>query len=156
MAAKDKAAKRAAKAQDAARAARSNPYIQHLIDNDDVRENIRTAYRSAAGAYGRLNNGKAPTKALLEDKKLQKQLRQAAQALSDAGTSLRDAPNKRRRRGGLGKLLFVGLVGAGLALALNEGLRSKVLDTLFGSEEEFDYTSTTAPPAPSPEPAATA
>ena len=29
---------------------------------------------------------------------------------------------------------------------LSEGLRSKVLDTLFGAEEEFQYT----PPAPSP------
>jgi hypothetical protein len=38
---------------------------------------------------------------------------------------------------------------------LNEGLRSKVLDALFGSEEEFDYTSTTTPPTPAPEPAAT-
>ncbi|HEX2015190.1 MAG TPA: hypothetical protein VGN69_00735, partial [Solirubrobacteraceae bacterium] len=139
MAAKDKAAKRAAKAQNAARAARSNPYIKTLIDDDDVRNNIRSAYQSARSAYGRMNNGKAPGKALLEDKKLQKQLRQAAQSLSDAGTSLRDAPKKRRRRGGLGKVLFVGLVGAGLALALNEGLRSKVLDALFGSEEEFDY-----------------
>jgi hypothetical protein len=37
------------------------------------------------------------------------------------------------------------LIGAGLAIALNEGLRSKVLDMLFGSEEEFEYTSTTSP-----------
>ncbi len=35
------------------------------------------------------------------------------------------------------------LVGAGLALALSEGLRKKVLDALFGAEEEFEYTSTT-------------
>jgi hypothetical protein len=37
------------------------------------------------------------------------------------------------------------LVGAGLALALSEGLRKKVLDGLFGAEEEFEYTSTTTP-----------
>ena len=35
-----------------------------------------------------------------------------------------------------------------MAIALSEGLRNKVLDTLFGAEEEFDYTSTTSP-APS-------
>ena len=29
-------------------------------------------------------------------------------------------------------------------------LRGKVLDALFGSEEEFDYTSTTAPAKPAP------
>ena len=42
------------------------------------------------------------------------------------------------------------LVGAGLALALSEGLRKKVLDALFGAEEEFEYTSTTTP-APAPQ-----
>ena len=60
----------------------------------------------------------------------------------------RQAPKKRKRSGGLGRMLIIGLVGAGLALALSEGLRSKVLDMLFGSEEEFDYTSTTAPATP--------
>ena len=35
----------------------------------------------------------------------------------------------------------------GLALAVSEKLRSKVLDTLFGAEEEFEYT---PPPAASP------
>ena len=32
---------------------------------------------------------------------------------------------------------------AGLALGLSEGLRNKVLDALFGAEEEFEYTSST-------------
>jgi hypothetical protein len=36
------------------------------------------------------------------------------------------------------------IVGAGVALALSEGLRKKVLDALFGAEEEFEYTSTTS------------
>jgi len=35
-------------------------------------------------------------------------------------------------------------IAAVLALVLSEGLRSKVLDLLFGAEEEFDYSSTTA------------
>jgi hypothetical protein len=37
------------------------------------------------------------------------------------------------------------VVGAVAALALSEGLRKKVLDALFGAEEEFEYTSTTTP-----------
>jgi hypothetical protein len=32
---------------------------------------------------------------------------------------------------------------------VSEGLRKKVLDTLFGAEEEFEYTSNTSPPADS-------
>jgi hypothetical protein len=37
-----------------------------------------------------------------------------------------------------------------LAISLSEGLRTKVLDLLFGAEEEFDYSSTTAPAEPAP------
>ena len=58
------------------------------------------------------------------------------------------AQKKKKRRGGFAKLLLVGIVGAGVAVAVSESLRNKVLDTLFGAEEEFDYTSTTSP-APS-------
>ena len=36
-------------------------------------------------------------------------------------------------------------MGAGAALALSEGLRKKVLDAMFGAEEEFEYTATTTP-----------
>ena len=87
-------------------------------------------------------NGKGPQKAL-EDKKVQRDLKEAANSLKSAADALREKPKrKKRRRGGL---LVVGLVGAGLALALSESLRSKVLDALFGSEEEFEYTSTTTP-----------
>jgi hypothetical protein len=150
MAAKGKATRAAG----AASAARANPYVQRLIEDEDLRENIRTAIDSARKAYARATNGKAAHRAVLEDKKLQKELRRSAEALRDASVSLRQAP-KRRRKGGVGRLLFIGIVGAALALALNEGLRSKVLDALFGSEEEFDYTSTTTPPTPAPEPAAT-
>jgi hypothetical protein len=143
---------RTAKAGNAARAARENPYVHRMIEDDELRDNVRIAYNAMRGAYGRLSNGKAPTKALMDDKKLHRDLREAASALREAGTALREGP-KRRSGGGLGRKLFVLAVGAGLALALSEGLRNKVLDALFGSEEEFDYTSTTTP-APTPEPAA--
>ena len=53
----------------------------------------------------------------------------------------------KKKKGGLGRKLLILAVGAGLALALSEGLRKKVLDALFGAEEEFEYTSTTTPSA---------
>ena len=141
---------RAAKAGKAAQAARNNPYVQRLIEDEELRDNIQKSYESARRAYTRLSNGKAPTKALMEDKKLQKELRQAATALREAGEALREGP-KKRRRGGMARRLLVLVVGAGIALALSEGLRKAVLDALFGKEEEFEYTSTTTP---APEPAA--
>jgi hypothetical protein len=103
------------------------------------------ALENAKKAYARLTNGKPATK-VLDDKKLHKEVKQAAESLRDAGQALREGPKKKKkRRGGFAKLLFVGIIGAGAAIALSEGLRNKVLDTLFGAEEEFDYTSTTSP-----------
>jgi hypothetical protein len=142
---------KAAKAGDVASAARSNPYVRRALEDEDLRDNIRVAFEAARDAYGRLSNGKKPAKALMDDKKLQKDLRKSAEALKEAGAALREGP-KKKRRFGLGKLLFVAIIGGAIAVATNEGIRNKVLDLIFGAEEEFDYTSTTAPP---PQPAAT-
>ena len=136
------AKKQAAKARSAATGA--SPYVQRVIEDAELRENVRVALENAKKAYARLTNGKPATK-VLDDKKLHKEVKQAAESLRDAGQALREGPKKKKRRGGFGKLLLVAIVGAGAALALSEGLRNKVLDTLFGAEEEFDYTSTTSP-----------
>ena len=141
-------ARRGARARDAAQSAAENPYVRRLVEDPELRENIRSAYSSARSAYGRISNGKGPTKALLDDKKVHKDLRNAADALRDASDALR----AKRRSRTWPKLLFIALIGAGLALALSEDARKAVLDRLFGAEEEFEYTSTTTP---TPEAAAT-
>jgi hypothetical protein len=146
------AKKRAAKAQKAAVAARYNPYVQRLIDDEDLRQNIVQAYESSRDAFVRLNNGKPVSKQIFDDKKLQKNVKEAAENLRDATVALREAPQK-KRKGGFGRVLLLGIVGTAVALAVSEGLRKKVLDALFGAEEEFEYTSTTAA---APSPAATA
>jgi hypothetical protein len=140
MAAKKKAASVGAGAVAAGKAAKDNAYVQRLIEDEDLRENLRTAYESARKAYGRMSNGKGP-QAALNDKKTQKQLREAATSLKEAADTLRSARKPKRRGRGL---LFL-IVGVGLAFALSEGLRKKALDTLFGAEEEFEYTSPTTP-----------
>jgi hypothetical protein len=141
MAAKKKAASVGAGAFAAGKAAKDNAYVQRLIEDDELRDNLRTAYESARTAYARMANGKG-AQAALNDKKTQKQLREAATSLRDAAESLRDAKPKRKKRG---RGLLVLIVGVGLAFALSEGLRKKALDTLFGAEEEFEYTSPTTP-----------
>ena len=144
-----RAKKKAQKAQAAAMKARANPYVQRLWEDEDLRANIVDAYESARKAYARLNNGKSPTKQIFDDKKLQKDIKSAASSFKDASVSLREAPKKKKRkRGALGKVLLIGIASAGVALAVSEGLRKKVLDALFGAEEEFEYSSTTTPSAP--------
>ena len=145
---------KAAKAGGASAVAAASPYVQRLIQDEELRGNLRTAFDSAKVAYGRVNNGKAPAQ-LLDDKKLQKELNKAATAMKDAADALREGPKRKRRSGGLRRLILLGVVGGIAAVALSEGLRNKVLDALFGAEEEFDYQSTTAPAPPPPAPAAT-
>ena len=153
MAARKKAAKAGAGAISAGAAARENQYVQRLIEDPELRENLRTAYESARKAYGRMN-GKGPAKAL-DDKKVQRDLKQAAASLKVAADGLRATPKKQKKR--RGRLVLIAVVGAGVAIAVNEDLRKKVLDTLFGAEEEFEYSSTTTPEsAPGWEPAAKA
>ena len=143
-----KAKKQAKQAQAAATKARANPYVQRVGEDEDLRQNIVDAYESARKAYARLSNGKSPTKQIFDDKKLQKDVKKAAESFKDASVALREAPQKQRKGGGIGKLLFIGIATAGIALAVSEPLRKKVLDALFGAEEEFEYTSTTTASSP--------
>ena len=145
------AAKKMDSMGDAARQIREHPIVGRLLEDAELRDNIRSAYESSRKAYGRLSASKSKgPSALLDDKKLHKELRNAADSLRDASEALR-APRKRRRR--FGRLIVITFVGGVAAIALSEGLRSKLLDLLFGAEEEFDYTSTTSPASPPPAPA---
>ena len=144
------------KARQAAEGAWGNKYVQRVVADDELRENVRVALDNARSAYARLNNGKTASKVVMDDKRFQKDVKNAAEAFKEAGVALRDGP-KRKRRGGFGKLLLLGIVGAALAIALSEDIRNKVLDALFGKEEEFDYTTgASSPPSstPTPTPAA--
>ena len=133
---------KAERAGDLYETARENPYVQRLMDDEELRDSLKDAFEAARGAYGRATgNGKGAVKAVTTDKKVQKDLRTAAENLREASERLR-APKK--RKGGIGRLLLLALIGAAIALVLSEGARKAVLDTLFGAEEEFEYTSTTS------------
>jgi hypothetical protein len=133
---------------------KANPYVQRLIEDAELRDNLTTAIDSGRSAYNRLLSSKAPHKAALDDKRLHKDVSHAAEAARDAVMALGDAPKHakpKKKRGGFGRKLVLLLIGGGAALAVSEGLRSKVLDLLFGAEEEFEYTpptpAATTPPA---------
>lgn len=141
---KTKATQTADRAADVYAAARENPYVQRLIEDEELRDSLRDAFEAALGAYSRATgNGKGAVKAVTSDKKVQKDLRNAAESLRDASEALRE-PKKRKRKSRLGRLILFAIVAAGIALVLSEDARKTVLDALFGAEEEFEYTSTTS------------
>jgi hypothetical protein len=132
-----------ARANDIYETARENPYVQRLIEDDELRDSLRDAFEAAKGAYGRATgNGKGAVKAVTSDKKVQKDLREAAESLKEASERLRKPQKK--KKGKLGRLLLLAVVGAVVALVVSEDARKTVLDALFGAEEEFEYTSTTS------------
>ena len=139
-----------------ATAAAAAPYVQRVMTDDELRENVRVAVDSARVAFARLQNGKGVPKTVLDDKKFHKEVSKAATSLKEASDALREGPKRRKRKGGLLRKAFILMVAAGIAVAVSEDLRNKVLDALFGKEEEFDYTSSTQPSTPAPEPATSA
>ncbi len=139
-------------AAEIANIAKSNPYIQRLIEDPKLRKNVSTAINSSKSAYARLSNGKVPARVLLEDKKLHADVGRALGAARDVTIVMTQSQRKRTRKGmTFGRKLLLVAIGSGLALAGSENLRSKVLDLLFGAEEEFQYT----PPANAAAPAST-
>ena len=135
---------KASQAADIYATARENPYVQRLVEDEELRDNLREAFEAARGAYGRATgNGKGAVKAVTSDKKVQKDLRSAAESLREASEAF-TAKKKKRRKSRLGRLILFALVAGGVALILSEDARKTVLDALFGAEEEFEYTSTTS------------
>jgi hypothetical protein len=132
----------------------ASAYIRRLIDDNELRETVGRALESSRRAYERLSKTRKTSK-LLDDKKLQADVHEALEAFRDAALGLTDAPRrgakKARKRG---RKLMVLALGGGLAMVASEDLRSKVLDALFGAEEEFEYTPPAGAEAQPPDPAA--
>jgi hypothetical protein len=140
--AKTKATQTADRAADVYSAARENPYVQRLIEDEELRDSLRNAFEAAKGAYSRASgNGKGTVKAMTSDKKVQKDLRRSAESLREASEHL---SGKRRKKGRIGRLILLAIIGAGIAMVVSEDVRKKVLDALFGAEEEFEYTSSSS------------
>jgi hypothetical protein len=121
----------------------SNPYVQSVVSDAKLRKNVSTAVSSGKKAYGRVAKGKSPI-ILLEDKKLHAELGRALGAARDATITLTQIQGRKaRRRLNKGRVLIIVTATGVVVIAANEKLRSKLLDVLFGAEEEFQYT----PPA---------
>ncbi len=140
-----KSTTKAQRARDAAASAGSNPYLRRVVDDEELRASVLTAFESAKDAYARLSSNGNVIDTAIDDKKLHADLKTAAENMREATHRLKGEEEKKRR---WGRLLLIMVAGAILALVLSEGLRKSVLDALFGAEEEFEYTSTTTSPAP--------
>ena len=138
---------KAKRARDAVGSAADNQYLRRLMEDEDLRESVRDAVDAARDAYERLSSNGSVIDTAIDDKKLHRDLKQTAENLRDASNRLRGKEKERH----WGRIILIGLAGAALAIVLSEDLRKALLDKLFGAEEEFEYTSTTAPSTPTPD-----
>src|SRR5690349_22135971 len=103
-----------------ATAAAAAPYVQRVMTDEELRDNLRVAIESARVAFARLQNGKGVPKTVLDDKKFHKDVSKAATALKDASDALREGPKKRKRKGGLIRKAMILMIGAGIAIRSEE------------------------------------
>jgi hypothetical protein len=118
-----------------------NDYLRRLVEDEDLRDSVRDAFEAARDAYERLSSNGSVLDTAIDDKRVHKDVKEAAENLREASNRLRGKPEEHH----FGRIILIGLLGAALAIVLSEDLRKALLDKLFGAEEEFEYTSTTTP-----------
>jgi hypothetical protein len=116
---------------------RLTPYIEQLLEDDSARDNLRHGADKIRSAYQRSQKRRVK---VAKDKKFRRQIESATRSLAaGAGALARDSqkPKKRRSRTLL-VLLSFGALGAGIAIALNEDLRSLLPGSAAGPEQSPD------------------
>jgi hypothetical protein len=116
------------------------PYVQRAIQDEELRENLRSAYATAREVYDELigNRGVSgvATK-VANDKEIQDQLRSAIQDLRNAANRIQGQDTHKGRNSSLL------LVGIALGILFNPvtgpETRRWLKDRVFGEDEEFGY-----------------
>ena len=110
-------------------ASRLGPYVERLLQNAYVQDNLLDAVENLREAYERAQKRRVEP---ARDEKIRRQLRQSALSLQKAGEALksgRQKPKKRRAKRML-ILASLGAVGVAAALAASEEFRSKLFDSV--------------------------
>jgi hypothetical protein len=102
------------------RARSATPYLQRLIESDDLQLQLRTAAERIGDVYGRV--ARQGTRAT-EDKRMYASMREAATSIRRAVGELTEPPRRSRRR--LRKLLGISL-GVGAAALAARALSSRM------------------------------
>jgi uncharacterized membrane protein YccC len=128
--------------------ARMGPYLERLVENGYAQDNLRDATANLRAAYERASKRRVKA---TRDEKIRRQLRNAAQSLSEATKALMAERKRSKGRRAKRLLIVLGIValGAGVALAASGDLRNKLL----GEEPETPPSSDVTPAAPGPPPA---
>jgi hypothetical protein len=114
----------------------TRPYVQALMSDEDVRDNLEDAYRALVEAYDRISSRGDVADAVLDDRRTRRHLKSAAHSLREAATTVRGAKRRKRRRRGSGVVIVLVAAGGAAAIALNDDLRGRLLSLVGAGSEE--------------------
>ena len=127
-----------AKAKD--RVADVKPYVRRAIQDEELRDSLRSAFSTARDVYDELMGGRGVTgvaNKVASDKEIQDQLRSAIEDLRSAANRIQGKEEHKARN--------TSLLLAGIALGIlfnpmtGPETRRWLKDKIFGEEEEFGY-----------------
>jgi hypothetical protein len=127
-----------AKAKD--RVADVTPYVKRAIQDEELRDNLRSAFATARDVYDELVGGRGVTAVagkVASDKDIQDQLRSAIEDLRNAADRIQGKDEHKGRN--------TSLLLAGIALGIlfnpmtGPETRRWLKDKIFGEDEEFGY-----------------
>jgi hypothetical protein len=120
----------------------AKPYVRRAIQDEELRESLRSAFATARDVYDELVGNRGVTgiaSKVATDEDIQIQLRSAIDDLRNAANRVQGAESRKGRNGGLL------LVGIALGILFNPitgpETRRWLKDTVFGADEEFGYGS---------------
>jgi hypothetical protein len=122
------------------RVADVKPYIQRAIQDEELRENLRSAFATARDVYDELLGGRGMTgvaSKVASDKDIQEQLRSAIEDLRTAADRIQGKEEHKARN--------TSLLLAGIALGIlfnpmtGPETRRWLKDKIFGEDEDFGY-----------------
>lgn len=111
----------------------TRPYVQAIVSDEDVRDNLEDAYQALTQAYERISSKGDVAGAVLEDKRTRRQLKKAAHSMREAATAVRGARRRRRRRRGAGTIIVLVAAGGAAAVAMNDDLRERIRSMVGGA-----------------------
>ena len=122
------------------RVADVKPYVKRAIQDEELRDNLRSAFATAREVYDELIGGRGVTgvaNKVASDKEIQDQLRSAIEDLRSAANRVQ---GKEEHKGRNTSLLLAG-IALGILFNPMTGPEARrwLKDKIFGEEEEFGY-----------------